>query len=544
MSKLGLVLVMVLILGRTNAQTYPAPDNEPPTYFVLIQADDGQAFYIRLDNQLYSSSPAGHLILARLKDSAYTITVGFPGQTYPERRYLLNIHQKDWALRLTRQDGRWGLFDSQGQPVATVADPGTNEKPMLAGMKKDDAFSQLMSAIVRDTAVMYNTYDAAPPDSTQPVAVTPAVTPAITPAITSVPATTLAPSATSAPSTSALAETPIIHDSSGSLIFTPAGLSATVTSPYIRDSSGPARSPADTLSSHPARPSSSTTNPAIPSAPTGVVKLSEHRSTQSLSLVYADHPADRKTDTIDVVIPVDSPIATVLHPPSPDTAHSTISRHSQSRDTSHSTAGNHSQSPDTSHSTATLHIRSSDSSHSTITLHIRSSDSSHSTITRHIRSSDSSHSTIPPRPKSTDTSHSTIPPRPQSPDTSHSTPGHALKSDSPNLAAIPHKSSLPFVNSDCHAFATDYDVDKLRVRMLDATRDDERIQTAYKIFKTKCFTTRQVRALSEVFTTDPAKFKFLATAYPFVSDDNFPELVNLLSDPVYAERFRTMTGRH
>jgi Domain of unknown function (DUF4476) len=509
MSKLGLVLVMVLILGRTNAQTYPAPDNEPPTYFVLIQADDGQAFYIRLDNQLYSSSPAGHLILARLKDSAYTITVGFPGQTYPERRYLLNIHQKDWALRLTRQDGRWGLFDSQGQPVATVADPGTNEKPMLAGMKKDDAFSQLMSAIVRDTAVMYNTYDAAPPDSTQPVAVTPAVTPAIT---------------------SALAETPIIHDSSGSLIFTPAGLSATVTSPYIRDSSGPARSPADTLSSHPARPSSSTTNPAIPSAPTGVVKLSEHRSTQSLSLVYADHPADRKTDTIDVVIPVDSPIATVLHPPSPDTAHSTISRHSQSRDTSHSTAGNHSQSPDTSHSTATLHIRSS--------------DSSHSTITRHIRSSDSSHSTIPSRPKSTDTSHSTIPPRPQSPDTSHSTPGHALKSDSPNLAAIPHKSSLPFVNSDCHAFATDYDVDKLRVRMLDATRDDERIQTAYKIFKTKCFTTRQVRALSEVFTTDPAKFKFLATAYPFVSDDNFPELVNLLSDPVYAERFRTMTGRH
>jgi hypothetical protein len=114
---------------------------------------------------------------------------------------------------------------------------------------------------------------------------------------------------------------------------------------------------------------------------------------------------------------------------------------------------------------------------------------------------------------------------PQSPDTSH-------------------KSALPFVNSDCRAFATDYDVDKLRIRMLDAARDEDRIQAAYKIFKIKCFTTKQIRALSEVFTTDPAKFKFLATAYPFVSDDQFPELVNLLSDPVYTGRFRTMTDRH
>jgi hypothetical protein len=441
MSKLGLVLVMVLILGRTNAQTYPAPDNDPLTYFVLIQADDGQAFYIRLDDQLYSPSPDGHLILARLKDSVYTITVGFPGQTHPEQRYLLNIHQKDWALRLTRQDNRWGLIDSQGQAIALVADPSSTEKPLLAGTKKDDAFSQLMSAIVQDTAVMYNTYTAAPPDSTQPVPLTPVV--ASTPAdqivhATSTPAT--------APTTATAAATRIIHDTSASAAL-----------PIIRDSSNPSRSPTDTVSLHPVPPSSSTTNAAIPSAPTGVVKLSEHRSTQSLSLVYADHPADRKTDTIDVVIPVDSQTAVVPHKQSPDTSHSTITRPFRSPDTSHSS--------------------------------------------------------------------------------------HAPKSDSPNLTTS-HRSHLPFVNSDCHAFATDYDVDKLRVRMLNTGKDDDRIESAYKVFKTKCFTTKQIRALSEVFTTDAVRFKFLATAYPFVSDDDFPELVNLLSDPIYTGRFRTMTDRH
>ena len=105
-------------------------------------------------------------------------------------------------------------------------------------------------------------------------------------------------------------------------------------------------------------------------------------------------------------------------------------------------------------------------------------------------------------------------------------------------------SSLSFVNSDCHAYATDYDVDRLRVKMLEAGKDEERMKTALKFFKTKCFSTHQIRALSEVFATDASKFKFLEIAYPFVSDDHFPELINLLSDPVYNGRFKIMTDRH
>jgi len=90
------------------------------------------------------------------------------------------------------------------------------------------------------------------------------------------------------------------------------------------------------------------------------------------------------------------------------------------------------------------------------------------------------------------------------------------------------KSALPFVNSDCHNFATDYDVDKLRVKMLEATKDDDRLLVARKVFRSKCFSTKQIRALSEVFTSDAQKFKFLEAAYPFVSDEHFPELSNLL----------------
>jgi len=152
MSKLGLVIAMILMVGRSNAQNYPAAGNEPLTFFVLIQADNGQPFYVRLNNQLYSSSATGHLILAQLKDSVYTIAVGFP--SFPEQRYLLNLHQKDLALRLRQQDDRWGLYDDQGQAVVALADSAALEKPRLAGAKKDDAFSQLMSAIVQPSCTI------------------------------------------------------------------------------------------------------------------------------------------------------------------------------------------------------------------------------------------------------------------------------------------------------------------------------------------------------------------------------------------------------
>jgi hypothetical protein len=104
----------------------------------------------------------------------------------------------------------------------------------------------------------------------------------------------------------------------------------------------------------------------------------------------------------------------------------------------------------------------------------------------------------------------------------------------------PAKAS-PYVNSDCHDFASDFDVDKLRVKMLESGKDEERITVARKTFKSKCFSTRQVRTLSEVFTSDAAKFRFFEAAWPFAADEHFHELSDLLADPVYNSKFKTMT---
>lgn len=100
---------------------------------------------------------------------------------------------------------------------------------------------------------------------------------------------------------------------------------------------------------------------------------------------------------------------------------------------------------------------------------------------------------------------------------------------------------LQVVNSDCRNFATEADVDKLRVKMLSENNLEERVLAAKKVFRTRCFTTRQIRALTELFPSDKTRYEFFDAAYPFVSDSyNFRGLADLLTDEYYLGRFRAM----
>lgn len=96
-------------------------------------------------------------------------------------------------------------------------------------------------------------------------------------------------------------------------------------------------------------------------------------------------------------------------------------------------------------------------------------------------------------------------------------------------------------NTNCKNLASDYDVDKLRVKMLAAENEDDKIFTARKFFRLKCYSTNQIKALSEVFSTDEGRYKLFDTAYPFVSDyGNYPQLSTLLTSQYYINRFSAM----
>ena len=71
--------------------------------------------------------------------------------------------------------------------------------------------------------------------------------------------------------------------------------------------------------------------------------------------------------------------------------------------------------------------------------------------------------------------------------------------------------------------------------------DEAMIKIAKKVFKTKCFTTDQVKNLSNLFLQDEGKYNFFDSAYPFVSDSAiYSTLENQLTDPYYITRFKAM----
>ena len=77
--------------------------------------------------------------------------------------------------------------------------------------------------------------------------------------------------------------------------------------------------------------------------------------------------------------------------------------------------------------------------------------------------------------------------------------------------------------------------------MLAVKTDEEKIMLAKKLFKEKCFSVKQVKALSELFTTDEAKYKWFDAVYPFTSDaTNFGSLGELIKEEYYHNRFKAM----
>jgi hypothetical protein len=499
MSKLGLVILFFLLAGECSAQNY----------FVFIDAGNRQPFYVRLDSQFYSSSAEGHIILSRLRDSLYDITIGFPGQTAPEQHYEFGVRGRDQAFEIRDHGGDApGLFDLQANDWIKARIKGSGPDEFRStGIKKDDAFSRMMAGVVHDTAVLYNTYameqalSDSPALAKNPVPVSaPSAPPTVTHAdvaaqdtsiamrdtvttvtmisatTTPVPATASVPTAIPVPSTTP--DTSVTKPDTSVAFNVPPVVAPPAPTPAPRDTTTQLYrtiAPAPDTVTQLYRPmAGSNAHKAAPVIdPLGktplfrpiahVTKLSERRSPHFVRLVYADQSQGKKTDTIVIIIPV-------------DTFHAALTR-------SHGPNGN-ADSPALSQNTTFRPL-------------------------------------VPAGNPPADNT------RPANQTDTQRRPG---------------KVAVAFVNSDCHDFANDLDVDKLRAKMLEAVKDDDRIAVARKAFKVKCFYTRYIRALSEVFTTDAAKYRFLEAAWPFAADEHFHELSSLLADPVYNGKFKTLTG--
>jgi len=67
------------------------------------------------------------------------------------------------------------------------------------------------------------------------------------------------------------------------------------------------------------------------------------------------------------------------------------------------------------------------------------------------------------------------------------------------------------------------------------------LEEARKYFRSKCFTTEQVKNLSSMFLSDAGKYNFFLVAYDYTSDkENFSSLQSELNDKYYIVQFKAM----
>lgn len=109
------------------------------------------------------------------------------------------------------------------------------------------------------------------------------------------------------------------------------------------------------------------------------------------------------------------------------------------------------------------------------------------------------------------------------------------------IDTIPSTTKTVLPNSDCRNLASEDDFYKLRKKMAAETGTDGMVNAAKKIFKSKCFTTEQIKNLSLLFLSDEGRYKFYDAAYPFVTDTyNYSALEVLLKDNYFKVRFKAM----
>ncbi len=478
-------------------------------YYIFLWADNQQPFYVRLEEKTYSSSAIGHLVLSQLKDSTYSLVVGFPKNQFPEQAFVISFNKRDldFQLKFSAESG-WALFNAQtSEMVKPRQDYAVKNTMAPLGERKTGAFATLMSGLVNDSSVLYKSI--AKSDLPKPAGVT-AVSTDTTAIVKEQHTQTDSVIAIAPAKDSVQAEKEILAAATDSLKkdSIPAGLVVTP-----GNKAGTAKDSAlGSLNNTPAPLSV-------------VVQVQEWWNDKGKGFIYYDS-TNAGTDTVSIMIEFDknaglgTPEQVIaapakvdsikVAPPTPDTAVAQKQLPAAKDSTQKTEKVVAKITPDTPAEivppvTAVVTLPDSADKKTVKTVETKIVPDSTPTV-----------ATIKPEP---------IP----------------AKTDSAKADQAASRKPLLLMNSDCTNFASEFDVDKLRVKMISAGSVDDKVAAAKKVFKTKCFVTRYIRGLSELFTNDESRFKFFDAAYPFVSDTgNFRQLLDLFTDELYIARFKAL----
>ena len=142
-----MMILFLIVLAET-------PGFAQQGHFVYINHQEKLPFYVRMGEQIFSSSLIGHLTIAPLNDSVYAMYVGFPRSRFPEQLFEVRVASADKGLILSNQGGSWQLTDQlTGEVIKPANTSGLSGDVQLK--RKGDSYSMLMADVVDDSSVLY-----------------------------------------------------------------------------------------------------------------------------------------------------------------------------------------------------------------------------------------------------------------------------------------------------------------------------------------------------------------------------------------------------
>lgn len=144
MKKFSLLLFLLIQFTITEAQK---------VYFIYLQSENKEQFYTRIGEKIYNSSSSGYLILSNLVDSIYGMNIGVQGSQSPEQLFSVTINKKDkgYIIKNFGEKG-WGLFDLQS--FAIVMPSSNNAMNVVKTEKREsNPFTDLLAKAADDSTI-------------------------------------------------------------------------------------------------------------------------------------------------------------------------------------------------------------------------------------------------------------------------------------------------------------------------------------------------------------------------------------------------------
>jgi len=407
MRKIHLSLLFSLAILTASSQK---------VYFVYIQTESEQPFFVRMNEKVVSSSSSGYIILSKLVDSTYNFSIGFPLNKWAEQNFSVTVSRQDHGYLLKNFDGKgWGLFDLQTLGVQ-MAMAGSENKTN-ADNKDVSAFTDILSKAADDPSLKEKPVQPKVEEK-KPEVVTPEVVkkeePKVEPPVVTKPVEiTIQPEEKKEEPKAEIKEQPITKTEE---------IKPAATEPYKMSV---------------------------------VKKWSESSTTEGFGLVFIDEYENGQKDTVRIIIPNTKQIVNVVkEEPKEEKKFLEI--------------------PD-------------------------------------------------------------IPKKEEEPVVMEK----KTEEVKPVITESPAEKMV--VKNDCGEVALESDFFKLRKKMAAEGKEEDMILEAKKYFKTKCFTTDQLKNLSTLFLTDEGKYNFFDMAYKYVADaEVFGSLQAELKDEYYSSRFKAM----